>query len=77
MKDSKATIAKWVDTWEKAHIELTSIKYIEMSKENYIVDSLTSLTDLFNLTLANSKPSQSSGLIEMQRYFAMLRPKDD
>ena len=75
MNDNTSSIKKWSDTWHKADIALNSIKSIEMNKENYLCDSLISLTDVFNYSLANAEPSTTSGLVEMQKYFAKLRKK--
>ena len=73
MNDSTVIIKKWVDSWDRAHIELNAVKSIEMNKESYLFDSLSSLADLFNYAITNSSPSTTSGLVEMQKYFAKLR----
>ncbi len=75
MDNDTINIKKWIDCWDKAHIELTSIKSIEMSNENYLFDSISSLSEVFNYALSYSAPSTSSGLVEMQKYFSKLRKK--
>lgn len=76
MKDTTAKIQIWADSWDKAHIALNSVKAIEMRKDSYLFDSLSSLTEVFNYALATAKPSTTSGLVEMQKYFAKLRKND-
>lgn len=76
MNDNTATLRKWADTWKQTGIALNSIKSIEMCKETYTADSLTSLSEVFNHALAVAEPSTTSGLVEMQKYFALLRKND-
>ncbi len=71
--ENSEEIKVWADTWDKAHNALNSVKAIEMRKESYLSDSLSSLAEVFNYALATAKPSTTSGLVEMQKHFAKLR----
>lgn len=75
MNDNTTKLQKWAETWDKAHFALNSVKSIEMSEDSYVSDSLSSLSEVFNYALATAKPSTSSGLVEMQKFFAKLRKK--
>ena len=72
MNEETIAIKKWIDGWEKTQVKLNSIKSEEMRKEDYLFNSLNSLTDIFNFSLIHSIPSQTSGLVEMQKYFSNL-----
>jgi hypothetical protein len=74
MIDKNAELIKWVNCWKETNSKLTAIKAAEMQKEDYLYNSLISLAEIFNFSLANSPPSQTSGLIEMQKYFSKLSP---
>lgn len=75
MNENSITLKKWVDGWEKTQVELTSVKSVEMSKDSYAFLSLSSLTEIFNYSLAHSQPRPYSGLVEMQKYFSKLHRK--
>jgi hypothetical protein len=72
MIEKNAASRKWVDCWKETNAKLSSIKASEMQKDDYLFNSLVSLAEIFNFSLANSIPSQTSGLIEMQKYFSKL-----
>ncbi|MBI5728039.1 MAG: hypothetical protein HY965_09320 [Ignavibacteriales bacterium] len=71
--ENTALVKKWIDTLPSTSSELKAIKAIEMQDENYLFNALTSLTEVFNYAIATAKPSTTSGLVEMQKYFAILR----
>jgi hypothetical protein len=75
MNDKNDAAKKWVNGWKQTHTRLSSIKASEMQKGDYLSRSLISLAEIFNFSLANSVPSQTSGLIEMQKYFSKLAGK--
>jgi hypothetical protein len=75
MNDQSAATKKWVKCWNETSTKLSLIKSSEMQKEDYLSNSLTSLAEIFNFSLINSIPSQTSGLIEMQKYFSKLAKK--
>ncbi len=75
MTDTPENIKRWADGWQQTDAELRAIKAAELRQPDYVEKTLTALEDLFNYSLEHSTPSETSGLVEMQRYFAMLRPK--
>lgn len=63
---------KWVETWKQAGPELEKIRLREVRDEDNRL-SLQILESAFNLAAKTEQPDSSSGLVEMQRYFAKLR----
>ena len=63
---------RWVEAWKEAGPELEAIRREEIAKaDNYRVVDL--LEDAFNAALASRTPEPTSGMIEMQEWFAKLR----
>jgi hypothetical protein len=65
-------IQRWVDTWKEAGPELELIRLREVREQDNLL-SLRLLARAFNHATSSQPPRESSGLIEMQRYFAKLR----
>ena len=63
-------IRRWVETWKQAGKELEAIRRREIAEADN-VHVLELLEDAFNHA-AGMPPRPSSGLVEMQRYFAKL-----
>ena len=65
-------IRRWVQTWKETGPELDKIRLREISEEDNLL-SLRLLARAFNHATRTQPPNGSSGLVEMQRYFAKLR----
>lgn len=65
-------IRQWVQAWKAAGPELERIRLREIREEDNLV-SLKLLARAFNHATRTQPPAASSGLVEMQRYFAKLR----
>lgn len=65
-------LQKWVETWKEAGPELGKIRLCEVRDEDNLL-ALQQLARNFNYATSHDPPDESSGLIEMQRYFAKLR----
>jgi len=63
---------RWAQTWKDAGPELQLIRLREIREEDNL-ESLRLLARAFNHATSAQPPSGSSGLVEMQRYFAKLR----
>jgi hypothetical protein len=70
--DEREMMRRWVQTWKEAGPELEAIRRDEIAKADNSVD-LAALACAFNDTLARCPPKTSSGLVEMQDWFAKLR----
>jgi hypothetical protein len=70
--DEREAMIRWVETWKQAGPELEAIRRKEIEKIDTL-ESLAGLEDAFNYALRALPPRQSSGLVEMQRWFAKLR----
>ena len=64
-------IRRWVRTWKEYGPELERIRLREVRDQDNLV-SLDLLTPAFEHA-RTQPPDESSGLVEMQRYFAKLR----
>jgi hypothetical protein len=71
MTEREAMI-RWVETWKQAGPALEAIRRKEIEKIDPL-ESLAGLEDAFNYSLHALPPKESSGLVEMQRWFAKLR----
>jgi hypothetical protein len=65
-------IRRWAQTWKEVGPELEKIRLREVRDEDNLL-SLKMLARAFNHATSAQPPDQTSGLIEMQRYFAKLR----
>ena len=64
---------RWAQTWKQFGPELELIRLREVRDEDNLL-SLQLLAPAFEQAARSEPPSESSGLVEMQRYFAKLRP---
>ena len=69
----KEIIARWVGTWKEYGPELERIRLREVREEDNLL-SLQLLAPAFEHARMTQGPDQVSGLVEMQRYFAKLKP---
>jgi hypothetical protein len=70
--EEREAMRRWVETWKQAGPELEAIRRKEIEKIN-VLESLAALEDAFNYATRNIPPDETSGLVEMQRWFAKLR----
>jgi len=68
----KETIRRWAQTWKEFGPELEKIRLREVRDEDNLL-SLSLLARAFNHATSTQPPSESSGLVEMQRHLAKLR----
>lgn len=66
------TIRLWAQTWKQCGTELERIRLREVRDEDQAL-AIRHLARAFNYATRTQAPDDSSGLIEMQRYFAKLR----
>lgn len=76
MSDTKKNLKRWADAWERAVLTLEEEKNARLRDPDYHRKTMEQLGDMFDYAVENSTPSGTSGLIEMQRYFMMLRAAD-
>jgi len=62
---------RWVQTWKEAGPELEAIRREEIRKADNLED-LAVFEGAFNQALRSLRPEPSSGMIEMQKWFAKL-----
>lgn len=74
MKDEKT--ARWVKTWQTAGAELEKLRREKIGNEP-TAQAMLGLADASRSALLNNRPSATSGLIEMQKWFRLLRKTDD
>lgn len=68
---SARDLERWVATWRDAGPALDEQSRIELEQ----LDTATALSQLaaaFDFALAHAPPSETSGLVEQQRYFRQL-----
>jgi hypothetical protein len=70
--DERELVRRWVATWEEAGPALEAIRRREIAEADNL-EVLASLESVFNYALRNIPPRESSGLVEMQKWFAKLR----
>jgi hypothetical protein len=68
----KDAIRRWAQTWKEFGPELEKMRLREVRDEDNLL-SLRLLARAFNHATSTQPPDQTSGLVEMQRYFAKLR----
>ena len=66
-------IRLWVRLWKEAGPELEEIRRREVREANNH-EVLASLETAFNQSVRTLPPRSSSGMVEMQDWFAKLRP---
>jgi hypothetical protein len=72
MSKQKDDLRNWVEGWKRAGAELEKIRIKEMRESN-TYESMQALSDAFDSAIAHFKIPSTSGLIEQQRYFMLLR----
>jgi hypothetical protein len=72
--DVTPEIRRWVETWKRAGPELEAIRRREIRETDNVL-ALAQMEGLFNHATRSLPPRETSGLVEMQRVFARLRPK--
>ena len=70
--DEREAMRLWVKTWKEAGPELEAIRRREIREADNI-KALAMLEGAFNHATRTMPPRQSSGMIEMQEWFAKLR----
>jgi hypothetical protein len=69
--DEREMIRRWVATWNAAGPELERIRRREV-QELDTLEVLASLESAFNHALRTLPMRESSGMVEMQKWFAKL-----
>jgi len=69
--DEQEQIRRWVAIWKQAGPELEAIRLREIQEADNL-KVLESLESSFNYAV-RLPPRPSSGMVEMQRYFAKIR----
>lgn len=70
--DEREKIRLWVKIWEKAGPEIEAIRIREIREADNL-KVLEMLEGAFNHAARTLPPSPSSGMVEMQAWFAKLR----
>jgi hypothetical protein len=65
-------LRRWVQTWKEAAPELEAIRRREIREADNL-QVLASLESAFNHAVRTMPPRPSSGMVEMQKWFAKLR----
>ena len=68
----KDAVRQWAQTWKQYGPELERIRLREVRGEDNL-QSLRLLARLFNQARSTQPPDESTGMVEMQRYFGKLR----
>lgn len=71
--EERETIRRWVKTWEEAGPHLEAVRRQDIQRTDTL-EALAILESAFNHATRSLPPRPSSGLVEMQRWFAKLRP---
>lgn len=69
-------LAEWVKRWQRTGEELEKIRRTSI-KNSKIAESIFNLSDASEAALLQNTPSPTSGLIEMQKWFKLLRKAND
>ncbi len=70
--DDRERIRRWVQTWKEAGPKLEAIRRREIRDADNL-QVLASLESAFNHAARTMPPRQTSGMVEMQKWFAKLR----
>ena len=73
-KKEKTQIKKWVETWKLAGPALEKIKREELRKLDYS-KNLHIIDEMLQWACDHAKPRLTSGLVEQQRLFKMMKEK--
>jgi hypothetical protein len=66
-------VRRWVKTWEEAGPHLEALRRQEIGRTD-TREALEIPESAFNHATRSLPPGQSSGLVDMQQWFAKLRP---
>jgi hypothetical protein len=71
-------LRQWVDTWQRAGIELAQIRRREIRSLATVADTQEAIRQLFGTgeSIGKLPHRTTSGLVEQQAWFARLRSKD-
>jgi len=72
MKKPDKQLKQWVDNWKRRGKILEKLRIDEMRKSN-TYESMVALTDAFNSAIAAFETPPTSGLVEQQKWFMLLR----
>lgn len=70
--EEREMIRHWVETWRSAGPELETLRRREIQQADNI-SVLAVLSGAFNHAVRTLPPRSSSGLVQMQEWFAKLR----
>ena len=70
--DEREALRRWVEAWRIAGPELEAVRRREIAEMDNL-HVLALLEKAFNQAVHAQPPRESSGLVEMQHYFAKLR----
>lgn len=66
-------IRHWAQTWKQSGPELERLRWKQVRDEDQTL-SVRQLARALNYATKSQPPADTSGLVEMQRYLAKLRP---
>ena len=69
--EDREMIRRWVETWKEAGPKLEAIRHREIREADNL-KTLALLESAFNHALRTAAPRPTSGLVEMQAWFAKL-----
>lgn len=69
--EERELIRRWVETWKEAGLQLAAIRRREIGEANNL-QTLALLESAFNQALRTAPLRPSSGMVEMQHWFAKL-----
>ena len=69
-------LAEWVKTWQKAGAELEKLRREKIRNEQ-TPEAITALSDASRAALLRHRLPPTSGLVEMQKWFKLLRKAND
>lgn len=70
--DEREAMRRWVETWKEAGPALEAIRRKEIESLDTL-EEVAALEGAFNYATRNVPPDPTSGLVEMQTWFAKLR----
>jgi hypothetical protein len=75
MKNTNEILKKWADIWKSAGQALGAIKKNELADKDYYTKNIHFLDEMLCYAMERNVISNTSGLVEMQKYFMKLRNK--
>lgn len=74
MKDER--LSEWVRTWQETGIELEKLRREKIRNEK-TPEAIAALSDASRAALLRKRLQPTSGLVEMQKWFKLLRKAND